>query len=160
MPFLSDSGLAKIENTLAAKDKTITKLKEKSVAMDIAGTGVGLLEAAGAAGITGFIRGHFEKSGKPFAIGPVDIELGLGTALMGLSFWKGGVGKYAADVRMLGFGILSHYSGQLGRAMGKGQAFSPVIGMLPDHVGKGPVFGPNFVGANRDLASALSAAAG
>ncbi len=160
MPIISEAGLAKIESTLATKDKTISKLKEKSVVMDAASTGIGLMEAAGAAGITGFIRGHFEKSGKPFAVGPVDIELGLGVGLLGLSFWKGGVGKYASDVRMLGFGILSHYSGQLGRAMGKGQAFSPVIGMLPDHVGMGPVFGSKFVGAGGDLASALRAAAG
>lgn len=158
--MISERELAKLENHVTKQDSMISRLKKSSIAQDSVAVGIGLLEAAGAAGVTGFMRGHFEKNGKTFAVGPVDIELGMGVGLLGLSFWRKGVGKYAGDVRMAGFGILSHYTGQLGRAIGKGTPItSTVIGMLPDHVGWGPTFGPKFVGAN-DLESALRQAAG
>lgn len=153
--MISDRELAKMESAISTRDKKIEKLS----AREVGGAALGLGEAAGAAGIMGFIRGHFEKSGKAFAVGPVDIELAVGVGLFGLSMWKKGVGKYGEDVRMMGLGVLSHYTGQLGRAFGKGQAFSPIIGMLPDHVGSSyrhSSFGAPF--ANREFNGPIAGA--
>lgn len=155
--MISERELAKIESHVASQKNTIEKLRGSHAGA----TGLNIAEAAGAAALTGFMRGHFERTGKTFALGPVDIELLLGAALVGASFIKkGGLGKYRTDVSMMGMGILSHYAGQMGRAIGKTQQMptSTVIGMLPDHVGMGPVFNSKFVGA--DLGAALRHAAG
>jgi len=163
MPFMSPAQVGRLESHVARQETTIANLKKRGKAEQAAGVALQVLEGAGAAGIVGFIRGTVEKSGKPFALGPVDMELAIGGGLVLAAGFKL-FGKYDEHVLNMGVGVLSHYAGQMGRAMGKGQPLTPVIGMLPDHVGMNPTFvGRGQIGqggyASSDLAAALAASA-
>lgn len=162
MAMISTREIEKIQDDKARDQKTIANLRSGKEKRSMKKAGFAVLEAAGAAGVVGFIRGTVEKSGRPFAIPgtPIDIEgltaLGLvGSSVFGL--W----GKYNDDILNAGLGVLGHYSGQVARGLGAGKPFSPVIGMLPSHTGVGmlPTFDPTFVGqsAESELAQALAA---
>lgn len=165
MPFISDNQLAIVQSNLSKKDATIDKLKGQKARERIAGLGFQVGEAfLGALGV-GFVRGKLEKDGKVFALGPVDGELLIAGGLIFAGAMPKWFGKYGEHLMNAGIGVLGHYAGQMGRSMGKGVAFSPVIGMLPDHVGMDPTYvgraamGGRSVGAANDLASALAASA-
>lgn len=163
MPFMSDAQVARLQSHVAAKDTQISNLKKKARYEKAAGIAFQVGEGAVGAGLVGFLRGTVEKNGKQFALGPVDVELLLGLGFIGAGAFKL-FGKLDEHIINIGCGILAHYTGQIGRAMGRGQAInSSVIGMLPEHVG----YNPTFVGRNElqagmrtgDLASALAASA-
>lgn len=166
MPFIADRQLAIVQSNLARKDDTIDKLKRQKAREQIAGLGFQVGEAfLGALGV-GFVRGKLEKDGKAFALGPVDGELLIAGGLIFAGAMPKWFGKYGEHLLNAGIGVLGHYAGQMGRSMGKGVAFSPVIGMLPDHVGHDPTYvgrsslgAHHGVGAANDLASALAASA-
>jgi hypothetical protein len=166
MPMISEAQLAIVQNKLASKDNAIDKLKAQKARERIAGLGFQVGEAfLGALGV-GFVRGKLEKDGKAFALGPVDGELLIAGGLIFAGAMPKWFGKYGEHLLNAGVGVLGHYAGQMGRALGKGQTFTPVIGMLPDHVGMDPTYvGRSSLGAHRgvgaanDLASALAASA-
>lgn len=167
MPFISDNQLAIVTSNLAKKDSAIEKLKGQKARERIAGLGFQVGEAfLGALGV-GFVRGKLEKDGKAFALGPVDGELLIAGGLIFAGAMPKWFGKYGEHLMNAGIGVLGHYAGQMGRAMGKGvMPSNSIIGMLPDHVGMDPTyvgraaFGAHHgVGAASDLASALAASA-
>jgi hypothetical protein len=160
MAMISDSQLAMVQNHVARQEATISKLKSAKARESAAKTALQVVEAAGTAGAVGFIRGKVEKSGKAFALGPIDGELLVAAALIGAGAVPKVFGKYGEHFVNAGVGVLSHYAGQMGRAAGKGGVGSikgsvigmnsTYVGMLPEYVGHGGV---------GDLASALAASA-
>lgn len=164
MPFMSDAQVSRLQQHVHSKDNQIANLKKKGKLERAGEIAFQVGEGVAAAGLVGFLRGTVEKSGKQFAVGPVDVELLMGAALVGLSAFKL-FGKLDSHVLNMGCGILAHYAGQMGRAMGRGQHLtSSVIGMLPEmeppFVGRRELSAGTFT--SRDLAQALaqSAAAG
>lgn len=162
MPFMSDAQVSRLQSHVASKDAQISNLKKKSKLERAGEIGFQVGEGVAAAGLVGFLRGTVEKSGKQFAIGPVDVELGLGILLVGAAAFKL-FGKLDSHVLNMGCGILAHYAGQMGRAMGQGKSVtSTVIGLLPEY--EPPFIGRRELGAGgsigtQDLAAALAQSA-
>lgn len=161
MPFMSETQATRLQAAFAAKEAQIANLKKKGKLERAGEIGFQVIEGVGAAGLVGFLRGTVEKNGKQFAIGPVDVELLIGVALVGASAFKL-FGKLDQHVLNMGCGVLAHYAGQMGRAVGKGMTISSsVVGMLPEY--EPPFVGRHALGvgsmSSRDLASALAQSA-
>lgn len=161
MPFMSDAQVARLQQHVASKDNQIANLKKKGRLERAGEIAFQVGEGAVAAGLVGFLRGTVEKSGKQFAVGPVDVELLIGVTLVGLSAFRL-FGKLDSHVLNAGCGVLAHYSGQMGRAMGRGTPItSSIVGMLPEY--EPPFVGRRELGAGSfsqsDLAQALAQSA-
>lgn len=161
MPFMSDAQVARLQQHVASKDAQIANLRKKSKLERAGEIAFQVGEGMVGAGLVGFLRGTVEKNGKQFALGPVDVELLIGATLVGLSAFKL-FGKLDSHVLNVGCGVLAHYTGQMGRALGKGQSVtSSVIGMLPEY--EPPFVGRREIGAGSfnqaDLAQALAQSA-
>ena len=162
--MISDRQAAMLQDRFARQEGTIDKLKKQKARERVTGMAFQVGEAfLGALG-TGFIRGKLEASGKTFALGPVDGELVIAALLIGAGATKY-FGKYGEHLMNAGVGVLGHYAGQMGRALGSGKQLNgTVIGMLPEHVGNNPTYvGRGMLGQGSvsaaDLASALAASA-
>ncbi len=127
MPFLTDSQLAKVQSTVAAAQNRMQLAKAR--AEQKAGEVKDGLEIVGGATLMGYLRGIREKGGNAFTIPgtQIDIELVAGMGLVGAGL-ADVLGKYDNDALMLGYGMLAHYSGQIGRNWGKSGSFSMVAG--------------------------------
>lgn len=131
MPFISDTGLARVQSALTSANSKVERLKEKykkeETIRDMKMTG----EALGSAAIMGYLRGYYEKQNKPFMLPyiNVDAELAVGLALMGGAYLNL-FAKYDEDFASAGLGILSHYVGQIARNNAKNTqgGFSMVAG--------------------------------
>lgn len=131
MPFISDTGLARVQSALTSANSKVERLKEKykkeETIRDMKMTG----EALGSAAIMGYLRGYYEKQNKQFMLPyiNVDAELAVGLALMGGAYLNL-FAKYDEDFASAGLGILSHYVGQIARNNAKAttSGFSMVAG--------------------------------
>lgn len=162
MAMISTREIEKIQADKARDQRTIENLREGKKKKGLAETGLAVLEAAGAAGVVGFIRGTVEKSGKPFSIPgtPIDIEALTALGLVGSAAFGAWGRRYNDHVLHAGLGVLGHYTGQVARGLGAGKPFSPVVGMLPAYTGmeqrafaQAPFVGQD---ADSELAQALA----
>lgn len=140
MPFISDTGLARVQSALTNANTKVERLKEKykkeETIRDLKMTG----EALGSAAIMGYLRGYYEKDQKPFNLPYIDVdaELAVGLALMGGAYLNL-FAKYDEDFASAGLGILSHFVGQVARnnaKSAKGSGFSLVAGGGADFIGQ------------------------
>lgn len=130
MPIVSDRQLAKYKDTLAKTKSSARRAVAKVKAEHRAGQFIGTMEAVGAAGVVGFLRGKMEKpDGSWFVPGtPIDWELVAGGSLVITGMVGTVLGRYSDDAINAGNGILAHYVGQLGRKMAKEGKFSLIAG--------------------------------
>lgn len=129
MANISSQGIAKVQNHIASLQNKIAKAKASAELK--AGEVMDGLEIVGAPTVLGFLRGRMEKDGKTFTIPgtQIDIELAAGLALAGAGLMDA-LGEYDQHALMCGYGLLAHYSGQLGRQYGKTGEFSLVAGEM------------------------------
>lgn len=148
MPFISDAQLARVQSHIAKMETTAARAK--AIAEQKAGEVKVVAEAAGAAGLAGYLRGMQEKKGSAFVVPytTMDIELVAAAALIGTAMFDV-YGKYDPDVLAAGIGLLSHYAGQIGRNWGKTGSFGLVAGT------GNPLLDAGRIGSS-DLARALS----
>jgi hypothetical protein len=151
MPFISDSNLARLQNAFAKYENAA--VKAKAIAEQKAGEAKVVAEAAGFAGLLGFLRGMREKDGKDFNIPytTIDIELVTSMGLIGTAMFDL-YGKYDPDALAAGIGALSHYAGQVGRNWGKTGQFGLVAGYHPNPLLNAGISG---VSPHSSLAAAL-----
>ena len=121
MPYVTDEAMQELATH---NEKQRAKLRAKSGSASYTGAKgrknvlMAVGEAAGAAGVMGYLRGNAEKKNEPFTFMEMDIELLAGVALVGLpisGLVKGKLPVPAGDLVNIGMGILAHYAGQLGR---------------------------------------------
>ena len=127
MPFISDTQITRLQSAMASAQTKMASARAK--AEEKAGEIKDMAEIVGAAALIGFGRGYMEKQGKEFVVPgtSIDIELVAGLALSGAALMDL-FGKYDQDVANVGYGILAHYVGQVGRNWGKSGSFSLVAG--------------------------------
>jgi hypothetical protein len=130
MPFISDTQITRLQSAMASAQTKMASARAK--AEEKAGEIKDMAEIVGAAALIGFARGYMEKEGpnkREFVVPgtSIDIELVAGLALSGAALMDL-FGKYDQDVANVGYGILAHYVGQVGRNWGKSGSFSLVAG--------------------------------
>lgn len=136
---ISDSQLAQVQDEIAKRDSTITKLRMKDRARKAASQAKTVGEIVGTGLIMGAVRGKFEKHDGTFNIPGVnfDLELALGLAITGAGLLgaqgKGPMNKYSDDILTVGSTILAGFARGVAKHWGKTGAFkmSGVSGELP-----------------------------
>lgn len=140
MPFLSETQLARVQDTVQKLKAKAANAGKKAVKSQKASEVKSTIECVGAAGAMGFLRGKLEDDAGvwnlPFV--GIDAELTAGTLLIGGALFDL-FGKYDEDVLSMGQGVMAHYVGQVMRKMSKsGKAEGRFLGSFSQVAGTGP----------------------